>query len=78
MRGSAEAGTIANVSISGPSARSGRHQLGAARLVALVDAVDHDDASAPRRNSGTSGSGGICMMRADVVTVSGAVSAHAR
>ena len=32
----------------------------------------------PRRNSGTSGFAGICMMRADVVTLSGAVAVHSR
>ena len=77
MRESATGGTASNVSISGPSARSGASSSAArSSLSRIAPSITHEPR--PRRNSGRSGSGGICMMRAEVVTVSGTVAVHSR
>ena len=70
-------GMSANVSISGPSARSGASSS-AARSASSTTAPSMITTPRPRRNSGSSGSGGSCMMRAEVVTESGTAAVHSR
>ncbi len=71
-RTSEGAGTIANVSISGASARSGSITAGSPWTAPSIITIER-----PRIGSGMSGSGGSCMIRNDVVTCSGASTAHA-
>ena len=72
MRTSAGAGTMPNRSSSGSSARSGSSTAGSPWTAPSMITTLR-----PRRNSGSSSSGGSCMIRKEVVTWSGASTAHA-
>ena len=71
----ATGGTWANVSTSGASPRSGA-STAAASATPPATAPSITTIERPRTNSGSSGSGGTCRMRADVVTSSGTVRVH--
>ena len=68
----------ANVSISGPSARSGASSSPARAGVLDEVAPSIITTPRPRRNCGSSGIGGNCMIRIDVVTESGTSAVHSR
>jgi hypothetical protein len=72
---SAAGGAGANVSISGSSSRKPASiSFASASLPSTAPSMT--TILRPRRNSGMSGSGGICSSRADALTESGAVRAH--
>ena len=73
MRTSAGAGTMPNRSSSGLSARSGSSTAGSPWTAPSMITTLR-----PRSSSGSSSSGGSCMIRKDVVTWSGASTAHCR
>ncbi len=75
-RDSATGGIIAKVSISGSRSRSGASSAAPAAS-SPMKAPSITARARPRRNSGMSGSDGICIRRALVVASSGAVRVHA-
>ena len=77
MRERPTGGMSSKVSISGPRARSGA-RISAARSASSTIAPSISTTPRPRRKSGSSGSGGSCMIRIEVVTESGASAVHSR
>ena len=68
-------GTIANVSIAGPSARSGASSSAPSASSPMYDRLDHGELAAAQ-GSGSSSSGGNCRIRPTEVTSSGTVRVH--